>query len=57
MIGRTNINPPRDGEGDHEVVEGECLNHQYCVWSNAPSVTSSQGLRRATSPQAGRIEV
>lgn len=45
-------NPPRNGEGDREAVEGARLTRQLCVWPSAPSVTR---YARATSPQAGRI--
>lgn len=45
-------NPPRNGEGDREAVEGACPNRQLCVWPSAPTVTR---YARATSPQAGRI--
>ena len=52
MIDIAAFNPPRNGEGDHEVVEGARLNRCLCVFPSAPSVTRSA---RATSPQAGRI--
>jgi hypothetical protein len=45
------INPPRHGEGNHEVVEGRGARPHPCAWRACPSTI----LRMVPLPVPGRI--